>query len=196
MRRQVKSMLLLGALTIIAARAGGAHAQSPTQPKYPVDVALTYDATRADVITNASFWMQGGTAEVHGQFYKGWGVVAEVNGLHTANIQSSGVSLDLVTASFGPRYTWTPAHARYSIFGQMLVGETWGLNSVFPSVNGAMQNARSLAVEGGGGFDVALTPHVSLRAIKVDWLRTQLPNSTTNVQNDVTLGAGVVIKFR
>jgi hypothetical protein len=188
-------MLLLGALTI-AATAGPAHAQNAAPPKYPIDVAITYDATRADVITSAAFWMQGGTAEVHGRFYKGLGVVAEVNGLHTSNIQSSSVGLDLVTATFGPRYTCAPAHARYSIFAQALGGEAFGFNSVFPSVTGAMQNARSLAVEAGGGLDVALSPHVAVRAFKVDWLRTQLPNSTTNVQNNITLGAGVVIKFR
>jgi len=28
--------------------------------------------------------------------------------------------------------------------------------------------------------------------IQADWLRTQLPNSTTNVQNDLHLGAGIV----
>jgi hypothetical protein len=189
-------MLLLGAITIAAVVAHPAHAQSATQPKYPVAVVITYDATRADVITSAGFWMQGGSAEVHGQFYKGWGAMAEVNGLYTANIQSSSVGLDLVTATFGPRYAWSPAHARYKLFGQALCGEAFGLNSVFPSVNGAMRNARSLAVEAGGGVDVALSPHFALRAFKVDWLRTQLPNSTTGVQNNVMLGAGVVFKFR
>jgi hypothetical protein len=34
--------------------------------------------------------------------------------------------------------------------------------------------------------------HLSVRLIEVNWLRTQLPNSTTNIQNDLELGAGIV----
>jgi hypothetical protein len=35
-----------------------------------------------------------------------------------------------------------------------------------------------------------------MHALDAAWLRTQLPNATTNAQNDVRLGAGVVFKFR
>jgi len=34
-----------------------------------------------------------------------------------------------------------------------------------------------------------------LRAFEVNWLRTQLPNSTNNAQNDVHFGAGIVFRF-
>jgi hypothetical protein len=51
-----------------------------------------------------------------------------------------------------------------------------------------------LAAKVGGGLDLKLSHHVSVRLVEANWLRTQLPNSTTNVQNDVELGAGIVFR--
>ena len=53
---------------------------------------------------------------------------------------------------------------------------------------------RGLAYMAGGGLTLRLQPHLSLRAFEANWLRTQLPNSTTNVQNNLRLGAGVVVQ--
>ena len=159
-----------------------------------LDVAITYNATLSNMISGSSFWMQGGSVEVEGRFYRGLGAVADIAGMHTANINSSGVGLDLVTATFGPRYTWS--RHRYEFYGQGLVGEAWGMNSVFPNPAGANTVADSLAVEAGGGFEIALSPHLALRAFQADWLRTQLPNSTSNMQNNVRVGAGVTFRFR
>jgi len=148
-----------------------------------------------NVVVGDSFWMQGGSVQVHGQFWRGWGVVADVSGLHTANANGPGVGLDLVTVAFGPRYTWVAPHRRYAVFGQVLAGETNGLNSVFPSSAGAKDTANGLALYIGGGVNVALQRHLALRAFEADWLRTQLPNATTNVQNNLRLGAGLIFRF-
>jgi hypothetical protein len=45
-------------------------------------------------------------------------------------------------------------------------------------------------------MNIALSPQPALRAFQANWLRTQLPNATTNVQNTLDLGAGVVFCFR
>jgi hypothetical protein len=47
----------------------------------------------------------------------------------------------------------------------------------------------------GGGVNVALRHRLALRAFEADWLRTQLPDGTTNVQNNLRLGAGLVFRF-
>jgi hypothetical protein len=161
-----------------------------------LEAAITYNAVRADAITGKSFWMQGGSAQLHGQFYGGLGAVADVAGMHVSNINGSGVGLDLVTATFGPRYTWARPHAKYALYAQALAGLAIGFNSVFPSPTGANTTGYNLAVKVGGGMNYALSPHVALRAFEADWLRTELPNSTTGVQNNLTLGAGVVFRFK
>ena len=151
----------------------------------------------SNLVGSSGFWMQGGSVQVHGQFWRGLGVVADVSGLHTANAgNSSGVGLDLVTATFGPRYTWSPARGRYAVFGQVLAGEVNGFHSVFPGPSGANDSADGLAVYIGGGVNLHLKHRFAVRAIEANWLRTQMPNATTNVQNNLRLGAGLIYKFK
>ena len=55
-----------------------------------------------------------------------------------------------------------------------------------------MKDAGGLA---GGGMNLRTSPHVYVRVFEADWLRTQLPNTTTNVQNNLRVGAGVAFRF-
>ena len=201
MRRQLKNVLLAAAivtaLTASSLWAQNAQAGAPPSPRqFPLQVAVTYNATLANALVSNSFWMQGGSVELEGRIYRGLGAVADVGGMNTGNINSTGVSLDLVTATFGPRYTWAPGREKYEFFGQGLAGVANGFNGLFPAPTGATTSQTSLAVEAGGGMNVALTLHVALRAFEVDYMRTGLPNSAVNVQNNVRFGAGMVFRFR
>jgi hypothetical protein len=42
----------------------------------------------------------GGSIQLHRQFWRGLGIVADIFGLHSSNASGSGVGLDLVTATF------------------------------------------------------------------------------------------------
>jgi hypothetical protein len=161
-----------------------------------LEMAVTYNATRGGSVPNTNFWMQGGSVELQARFYRGLGVVAEIASAHATNIQSSGVGLDLVTTTFGPRYNWTPAHRRYELFAQVLAGSANGFNGVFPTPSGALDSCSSLALKMGGGMNVVLSHRIALRAFQANWLRTQIPNATTNIQNNLDLGAGLVFRFR
>jgi hypothetical protein len=191
-------VLLAGACIMAGPAAWGQQDQSSTRPtKGSLEVALVYNPLMSNVVGGNSFWMQGGSVQVHGRFWRGLGVVADVSGLHTANASASpGVGLDLVTAAFGPRYTWSPSRGRYAVFGQVLAGEANGLHSVFPAAGGANDSADSLALYVGGGVNLPLKNRFALRAIEANWLRTQLPNATTNVQNNLRLGAGLIYTFK
>jgi hypothetical protein len=196
MRNSIRENALLVVVCMIAGFAAWGQAQDQTRPTAAsIDVAVVYNSLLTNVVVGNSFWMQGGSVQVHGQFWHGWGVVADVSGLHTGNGNGSGVGLDLVTVAFGPRYTWSAPHRRYALFGQFLAGETNGLNSVFPNIAGARDSANSLALYIGGGVNVPLKHRLALRALEANWLRTQLPDGTTNVQNNLRLGAGLVFRF-
>jgi hypothetical protein len=65
------------------------------------------------------------------------------------------------------------------------------MNSTFPSAQGAHSGGNSLALELGGGVNRALSSHLSLRLIELDWLRTQLPNANTNAQNNLKCSIGL-----
>lgn len=163
-----------------------------------IDAAVEFNPLIANVVgdTDNGFWMQGGSIQVHARLWHGLGIVGDVAGMHTASTSGSKVGLDLLTATFGPRYTWAPAHGHYSIFGQALAGEANGLDSVFPSSLGTKASASSVAVYLGGGVNLGLKHRIALRLFEADWLRTELPNSTTNVQNSLRLGSGIVFRLR
>jgi hypothetical protein len=185
--------------TCLWAMAGASlWAQGSTAPKpgSTLEVALTYSASYSNVVSGQQFWMQGGGVELHGQFWRGLGAVADVTGFHAAKLASSTVGLDLVTAAFGPRYSWLLPHSRFVFFGQMLAGEANGLNSTFPGAGSATSTADGLALQVGGGMNVKLKRHIALRAFQADWLRTQLPNSTTNVQNNLRVGGGIILSMK
>jgi hypothetical protein len=183
-----KAALLIGACLLATLDAWGEAPKS-------LEVAITYDASQANIVPGNNFWMQGGSVQIHGQFWRGWGAVTDIAGLHTANIHGTGVGLNLLTATFGPRYTWSPAHHRHALFGEVLAGEVNGFDSVFPVANGVEASANGLALQIGGGLNMRLAGHLAVRAFEADWMRTQLPNQTTGVQNNLRMGAGLIFKF-
>jgi hypothetical protein len=189
------SVLLAGVCMIAGVVASGQETTSAKRLNAAFDIAITYDASRANVIAGNRFWMQGGGVQIHGQFWRGLGVVADVGVLHAGEAHGTAEGLDLVTATFGPRYTQSWAHHRRALFCEALVGETHGFDSVFPAAIGLSSSADSLALQVGGGMNLQFSSHLAMRAFEAAWLRTQLPNATTGVENSLRVGTGLVFKF-
>lgn len=206
-----RSMAAMPAATLAAVLmtmlATGAVAAAQAMPdavqSAPIDIAVTYDALHTDHITSQSFWMQGGAVELGARARRGLGVAARVEGLHAGTNSATGEPLSLVTAVFGPRYTVETRSHRYAVFGEGLVGISNGFHSLFSngsgpvgSVNaGTTSSANALAVDVGGGLDVRLNRRFALRVLRASYLYTQFPNTAANVQNSLSLGAGLVVRF-
>jgi hypothetical protein len=160
-----------------------------------LDLAATYSAERSlKANTSQNFWMQGGSVELGANVWQGLGIAADITGMHTSSIGVGGVPLSLVTVTLGPRYRWHADH-RLSIYGEGLIGEADGFRSLFPASAGQQQQANGFASQVGGGIDYRLSGRFALRALDAAWFRTQLPNSTDNVQNTLRLGAWIVLRF-
>ena len=142
-----------------------------------------------------NFGQEGGSGSVAMRVYRNLSAVAEVAGTHTGSAGSPGVPLSLVTTTFGARYRVVSTR-RLSLYAEGLVGEANGFNSLFPSGTSLTSSASSLAAQAGGGLDVTVRRRFAIRALEAEWLRTQLPNGESNVQNSLRLGAGVVFRFR
>jgi hypothetical protein len=181
-------------IVILVAQAGAQ--MSEPQARGSMEVAVTYNPMLANTVGGYGLSMQGASVQVHGQVFRRWGVVADVSGLHASMLPHSMAGLDLVTADFGPQYTWFPVHHRLALFGQFLVGEAFGMNSIFPSAGGVSSSANGLALQVGGGMNLPLSSRIGVRAFEADWLRTALPNSTTNIQNNLRLGVGIFFRLR
>jgi hypothetical protein len=190
-----RRLLLAGACLIFGPHLWGQQSGSDSQALPRLGVAVLYSPLLSNVARANRFWMQGGSIQVEGQFWHGLGIEADISGFHKQNASNTGVGLDMVTAAFGPRYRWSPAHHRYSFFGHALLGEANGFNSIFPGTAAASSSANSLALQLGGGLDLPVKHRLLLRVFEADWLRTQLPNADTDVQNNIRLAAGVVMRL-
>jgi opacity protein-like surface antigen len=169
------------------------RAQEVQSPK--IDVAITFvaeDSLRS--ATPDNFWMKGGSIELGTNTWRGLGIAANVSGTHTGAIGATTIPLSIVPATFGPRYRWHADH-RVSIYCEGLIGEANGFKSLFPAITGAQTSANSFASQVGGGLDYQVSQHIAVRAVEAAWQHTQLPNGTNNVQNDLRLGAGLILRF-
>jgi len=192
---KMKSILFAWVLVVLFPCCMKAEEKTSPQPGH-LELAITYDAQYAAPGASNSFVLQGGSAQIHGQFWRGLGVVADIYGTHNGNMHNSGVGLDLVTATFGPRYTYQLPHRKLNAYGQFLVGEAFGMNSVFPDPSGALSSASSMALQGGGGINYHLKSRLDWRALEAGWLYTQLPNGANQTEHNLRIGTGLVWRFK
>ena len=205
MRTKLRKRTVIGALWGLVLCLGHAAAQSSGQTSAStgaLDVAVTYAGAHAIYTTGGPFWLNGGGLDLNARFFHGVGLAASITGLEKGSSTPGVASLNILTIAFGPSYTFHPGH-RISVRGEGLLGEADGFRSLFaygsgptPSLTaGTTDSSNSLALQAGGNVDLKLTNHLGLRLAKVDYLRTQFPNGTTHVQNNIRVAAGVVFSF-
>lgn len=171
------------------------HAQSASGTgSHEVDLAFTYDVARQNGTPGPTFWQQGGAAELSATFYRGWGAAMLLSGGIAHNANNSGVDVKTINIVFGPRYTFT--RGKWAVFGEGLIGESNGFGGVYPSSRGALAAFDTFALQAGGGVDFRLSRHVAVRPLQAYWLRTEFPNATTNIQNGMEIGAGIVLRLQ
>jgi hypothetical protein len=179
-----------------AQQSGGEGSRIP-----PIDVAATFTAEHAKISPSdcGCFWLQGGSGEANIYLYRGWSAAAELTGSRVGNV-TPGVDISQITVMGGPRYTfgtsrWTDrifgTRHRTSFFGEALFGGVHAFDGVYPSSTGLKTTATAFSMQAGGGFNVRLARNFGLRAFEVDYVRTSLPNGTTDSQHDLRLAAGI-----
>ena len=198
-------VLLVGACMLASAAGWAQQSQKPVKPAtVSTDLAVTFATERSQALPGtASFWFKGGGADAAVTFKNGLGIAASLTGDHASNI-TPGVDANKITLLAGPRYTRTvwPGHAsaadnrRLQVFGQALLGLTFGFNGLYPAIPVPASSANSLAMQAGGGLNYYLTRNFGLRLLEADYVRTALPNGAANIQNDVRLAAGVTWHIR
>lgn len=187
-------------LTTVSLQAQAVPAAASTAGHQETDVAVTYTEQYSNLVSTPTFWQPGGSVEVSAQVYRGVGLAANVTGNNVPNAAKSGIGLTIVSANFGPRYTYykpigVERKRSIAIFGQGLIGQAWGFNSYFPTESGVRTDYISFALQVGGGVDIGISRHFAVRIFQADWLRTEFPNANTNVQNNLRLAAGIVFRI-
>jgi hypothetical protein len=189
-------MVVVGTLVL------GLTAQAQTQPSpRSVDMGVTYTLEHSKIAGTdcACFWMQGGSLDANVPLHGGLGVAVAFAGAHKSDIVP-GIDLSEMSLMGGPRYTlstnrWTDhgmtsTHPT-SIFAEALFGYVHGFDGQFPTSEGVLKpTANALAMQLGGGMNIGISKHFGIRAPEVYFIRTNLPNNTNGVQNDLRLGFG------
>jgi peptidoglycan-associated lipoprotein len=195
--------------SMLVAQIGGASA------------AGSENATRATIFGGYSYlrnnnngfngWEGQGTFN----FNRYLGVTADVSGARLTPFSfsvagfSAGTYQHLNNYLFGP--TVTANLGRSAIFVHALFGEarsSLGAGVGIPIIgviSTGLTSANAFAMAFGGGIDIGLTRHLAIRAVQVDYLRTQfnasdafttgLSSSLGNRQNSFRYSTGIVFRF-
>ena len=143
------------------------------------------------------------------------GVTADVSGASVTPFSfsalgfSAGTYQHLNNYLFGPTVTATVG--RSAVFAHALFGEaraSLGAGVGIPIIGGIstdITSANAFAMAFGGGVDIGLTRHLAIRAVQLDYLRTQfsatdalttgLSSSLGNRQNSFRFSSGIVFRF-
>jgi outer membrane immunogenic protein len=131
---------------------------------------------------------QGGSGSFGAYLTSRIGVIGEFGACKVTGLPS-GTTAHELNYLFGPRVYFPTQHGRVFPFVQALLGgEQFSAGAT--GLGSASSNA--FAMTAGGGADVTLTRHVSLRAIQVDYLYTHFGGAS---QNNLRLQSGIVWRF-
>jgi len=159
------------------------------------NLAVGYNFIRANAPPESCdcFNLNGGFVSGEFQLSPWFGLAGEVTGEHSSKISVLGQDLMLTTFTAGPKISWS--HVRFTPYGEFLLGGAHAGDSYFPSGASGSSSASSFAFSTGGGLDLNLTQHISLRAVDAQYLHTAFPNGANGVQNHIKIGTGIVFHF-
>ena len=195
--------------TVLAAQIGGARpAGSEIETRATIFGGYSY-------LRNASNGFGGWEGQGTFNLTRNLGVTADLSGASLTPFSfsvlgvSAGTSQHLYNYLFGP--TVTANLGRSSVFAHALFGEAHsslvaGVNlPVVGGISTGLTSANSFAMAFGGGVDIGLTRHLAIRAVQVDYIRTQfntidalaagLSSNLDNRQNSFRYSTGIVFRF-
>jgi opacity protein-like surface antigen len=159
--------------------------------------------------------LNGGSASIAFNFNRYLGIVGDVGGYDDSQLQLTGAGANqpfVVNSSghaytylFGPRLSFRN-RTRFTPFAQVLAGGVYASAVTVNSCAGAgcavLPVENTFAFTGGGGLDIRLTHHISIRAVQAEYMLTRFDGvangvstgSSTN-QNDLRLSSGLLFGF-
>jgi outer membrane immunogenic protein len=186
----MRTILILAAL--LSAGASTAMAQEGISG----DAAVTYQwvHTNAGPGQCGCFDVNGGGISGSWNVRGPWSVVADFSSQTATGAPTVGSSLTLTSGLGGARYelprlsrNWLHGAHRVQPFAQILVG----VSHAGGGAAGLGDGTNRFAVRAGGGVDVPVSRHFSVRG-QVDYFATTFANATNDHQNNLLIGAGVV----
>lgn len=168
------------------------RAQNNAASASQFDVSGAYSYLRAGSANiGGGFNLNGGSASLAYNFSARFSLIGDFGAYRFGDLPS-GLSSNLYSYLFGPRYTLRKAHALVP-FAQVLLGGA----RVTANSGGINAGENAFAISVGGGVDMPLRHEISLRLLEVDYLLTRFRNLNGNSasENHVRISAGIVFRF-
>lgn len=193
--------LRIRVLGVALALAAGALFSSTAHAQRSADLGFTYSQERSKFLGDGKddyFYLRGATIDYSWNMPDGLGISVGGTGLAVTNLRGS-IDIHQVTFLAGPRYTFnlghiSPTHLdrKGSVFIEGKGGYTFATTGQYPDSTGEINNTGSgLTYSAGAGLNLHLYQRFDLRLFELDYVRTQLPNGTTNVQNTLRMATGI-----
>ena len=172
---------------------------SPASGYARTETAIEYNYVRSNAPPGdcTCFSLNGGA--VNFAYYlkpQHFALVADLSVTTGSGISSSNYGLTLTSLTFGARYRSRLGHTGLYPFGQVLAGFAHASGSLASGQNPAASNASAaFAANTGGGVDLRIRPKFFLRLLDADYFVTAFDNGGNNHQNNLRIGAGIVLRF-
>lgn len=127
----------------------------------------------------------GGSAQLTYNPFNWLGLVADLSGY--AVIRQGFATTHQISYLFGPRINFR--RGRVTPFAQALFGRMWAEDGItFGTVS-------EFGMTAGGGIDVQLTRHISIRPAQAEYFLTTFNDGNNNRQNNFRFSTGIVVRF-
>lgn len=186
--------LILLAVALTLAGASVSMAQDET---YHGDAAVTYQWVRTNAAPGdcGCFSLNGGGLSGSWKIHGPWSVVTDFGAETNPSVPSNQKSLTVISFLAGVRYyipqVWIKGSHRPQPFAQALIGPAHASGGGA----GVADGSNAFAARIGGGIDVPLKSHFQVRAIQIDWFRTQFANTVNDRQNNLEISVGLVYRW-
>jgi len=210
------AVFLSPALSLQAQNTVNPAIRSIEYPKVELFLGYTHFGTVSNdtVLGNRMVGLNGGSASVAFNLNRYIGLVADVGGYDDSQLQLTGTGANeplVVNSSgtaytflFGPRFSFRNA-SRFTPFAQVLVGGVHASDVTISGCTGTpctpLPAQTALAMTAGGGLDIRLTRHFSIRAVQAEYMMTRFADvaygstGAATTQNDLRLSSGLLIGF-
>jgi outer membrane immunogenic protein len=198
MRIRIKcTFVLLAIAAVFALHASAQDAKTPDAPRSELAVGYTYVRSNAPPGGCTCINLNGANATFAWPVKTGgFALVGDFTIAHAGNIGSTVDTLTMSTYTAGVRYLLPVHHRPLRPFAQVLAGLAHSSGTLVEGSNpGAANAGAAFAANIGGGLDLRVNHRFAIRLIEADYLITTFDNGSNNHQNNLRIGAGVVVHF-
>jgi hypothetical protein len=136
------------------------------------------------------FSMNGGGSNLVINMPHGFSLIADVTAAYANKVDGTTQNISILNFMGGARYSYRTTK-RWTPYVQILVGSS----EEFSNVAYIGGEKAALAVSGGGGVSRVLSRHFAWNVVEADYVYSQLPNAKNDVQNDLRLSTGIVLRI-